>query len=65
MRNIGREGQEKRLLTLDELKDTPVDMFTTVFIGSSGTENIRGSMVTRRGYHKKKASESAAGVENG
>ena len=65
VRNIGREGQEKRLLSLDELKDTPVDMFTTVFIGSSGTENIRGSMVTRRGYHKKKTPESAAGEENG
>ena len=53
VRNIGREGEEKRILTLKELKDTEVDMFTTVFIGSRGTENIRGRMVTRRGYHKK------------
>lgn len=53
VRSIGREGEEKRLLTLQELKDTPVDMFTTVFIGSRGTADIRGSMVTRRGYHRK------------
>ena len=53
VRNIGREGEEKQILTLRELRDTEVDMFTTVFIGSSGTENLQGYMVTRRGYHKK------------
>ena len=53
VRNIGREGEEKKILTLKELKDTEVDMFTTVFISSKGTENICGRMVTRRGYHKK------------
>lgn len=48
--NIGREGQHSRVLTLKELRDTQVDMFTTVFIGNSQTENIGGKMVTPRGY---------------
>ena len=50
VRNIGREGEEKTLLTLWELRDTEVDMFTTVFIGSSRTKNIHDHMVTPRGY---------------
>ena len=50
VRNIGREGQEKQLLTLEELRDVQLDMFTTVFIGSAGTRNIQGNMVTARGY---------------
>ena len=50
VRNIGREGQESRVLTLGELRDTQVDMFTTVFIGNSQTKNINGKMVTPRGY---------------
>ena len=53
VRNIGREGQEKRLLTLGELRDAQLDMFTTVFIGSAGTRNIQGNMVTARGYEAK------------
>lgn len=48
--NIGREGQHSQVLTLQQLRDTSVDMFTTVFIGNSQTENIRGKMVTPRGY---------------
>lgn len=49
-RLIGREGQETRTLTLAELRDTPTDMFTTVFIGNSDTSLINGKMVTSRGY---------------
>ena len=52
VRNIGREGQESRVLTLGELRNTQVDMFTTVFIGNSETKNIGGKMVTPRGYRK-------------
>ncbi len=48
--NIGREGEEGRILSLRELRDTPVDMFTTVFIGNSQTKKIDGYMVTPRGY---------------
>ena len=50
VQNIGREGEVSRVMTLNELKDTQVDMFTTVFIGNSQTRNINGKMVTPRGY---------------
>ena len=48
--NIGREGQQSRVLMLNELRETQVDMFTTVFIGNSETKVINGKMVTPRGY---------------
>ena len=47
---IGREGEEYHLMTLKELRDTKVDMFTTVFVGNSQTKVINGKMVTPRGY---------------
>ena len=50
VRNAGRDGESARLLTLAELRDTEVDMLTTVFIGSSQTKDIGGRMVTPRGY---------------
>lgn len=50
VRNIGRRDQETRVLTLGELRDTQVDMFTTVFIGSSRTKVLGGRLVTPRGY---------------
>ena len=53
VKNIGREGQEHRLLTLEELREEQVDMFTTVFIGSQSTREISGRMVTPRGYEAK------------
>lgn len=48
--NIGREGESMEVMTLKELRDTKVDMFTTVFIGNSQTKEIDGKMVTPRGY---------------
>ncbi len=33
VRNIGRDGECAEAMTLAELKDRQVDMFTTVFIG--------------------------------
>ncbi len=50
VRNIGREGQESCVLTLAELRETAVDMFTTVYIGNSETKITAGRMVTPRGY---------------
>lgn len=47
---IGREGEEGRVMTLRELRDTQVDMFTTVFVGNSQTRELNGKMVTPRGY---------------
>lgn len=48
--NIGRDGESEKVMTLKELRDTQVDMFTTIFIGNSQTKNINGKMVTPRGY---------------
>lgn len=53
VRNIGRPGQESRLLTLGMLAMEEVDMFTTVFIGNSRTEFRGPYMVTGRGYEDK------------
>ena len=53
VRNIGREGQSARVLPLKELREAELDMFTTVFIGSSATREIAGKMVTPRGYEAK------------
>lgn len=50
VKNIGRTGEEVRILTLLELRNIAVDMFTTVFIGNSETKIITGKMVTPRGY---------------
>ena len=55
VKNIGREGQEFRIVRLADLPAEPVDMFTTVFIGSKTTRVIGGRMVTPRGYEKREA----------
>lgn len=49
-RNIGRTGESGEILSLKELRNTTVDMFTTVLIGNSQTKVIDGRMVTPRGY---------------
>ena len=48
--NIGREGERAVVTTLKDLRNTSVNMFTTVFVGNSQTKNINGKMVTPRGY---------------
>ncbi|MDO4989104.1 MAG: precorrin-3B C(17)-methyltransferase [Eubacteriales bacterium] len=50
VRNIGREGEEARILPLIALREAEVDMFTTVFVGSSTTRVIGEHLVTPRGY---------------
>lgn len=49
-KNIGRENECFEVMTLSELISADTDMFSTVFIGSSMTENINGKFVTKRGY---------------
>ncbi len=49
-RNIGREGEDCRILSLGELRDVSVDMFCTIFIGNAMTKEIGGRLVTPRGY---------------
>lgn len=50
VKSAGRSGQHTQVLSLRELQDTPVDMFTTVYIGNSQTKVIDGKMITPRGY---------------
>ena len=50
IRDSGREGESCTLTTLGELRDTQVDMLTTVFVGNSRTRVMDGRMVTPRGY---------------
>ena len=47
---IGRDGEHYEVLDLKTLRDTKVDMFTTVWVGNSQTKEINGKMVTPRGY---------------
>lgn len=49
-RNIGRDGENRRLMPLEELREAEVDMFCTIFIGNEMTKLIAGNMVTPRGY---------------
>lgn len=53
VQHIGRDGQVSKLVTLETLKNTEVDMFTTVIIGNSETRIINNKMVTPRGYEKR------------
>lgn len=52
VQNIGRDGEIGIVTDLKTLRDTKVDMFTTVFIGNSKTKNMNGKMVTPRGYRE-------------
>lgn len=52
VRNIARPGQEKEFYTLSALREATVDMFTTVFVGSSTTVREGDWMITPRGYRK-------------
>lgn len=48
--NIGREGTRTEVCTLAELRNCRVNMFTTVFVGNSGTVVLEGKLVAKRGY---------------
>lgn len=54
VRNIGRDEETSKVMSLKELRDTEVDMFTTVFVGNSATQRIGERMVTPRGYRRGK-----------
>ena len=53
VRNIGREGEEGQVCTLEALRTAQVDMFTTVFVGTRTTVASNGRMVTPRGYRNR------------
>lgn len=53
VKNIGRDGETFEVMTLKELRECQVDMFTTVFVGNSETKMMNGKMITPRGYFRK------------
>ena len=50
VRNIGRDGESRRILTLGALRDAQADMFCTIFIANSAAKELSGNLVTPRGY---------------
>ena len=48
--SIGREGECSKILSLRELRDEPLNMFCTVFIGNNMSKVITNKFVTPRGY---------------
>ncbi len=50
VKNIARNGQESKILTLKELQNEQVDMFTTIVVGNETTKVINNKLVTPRGY---------------
>lgn len=53
VQHIGREGEYSEILSLGELREKSLDMFTTVIIGNSSTVVLQNKMVTLRGYENK------------
>ncbi len=52
-RNLGRDGEERRIICLSELAGAEIDMLTVVLVGSSRTRRIDGDpprLYTPRGY---------------
>jgi cobalt-precorrin 5A hydrolase/precorrin-3B C17-methyltransferase len=52
-RNLGRDGEERRIICLSELAGADIDMLTVVLVGSSQTRRINGDpprVYTLRGY---------------
>jgi len=63
VRNAEREGCEIEITRLEDLPAfyQRIDMSTTIIIGCSGTKNLGGRMVTRRGYETKYDYETGNG----
>ena len=52
VRNIGRDGETHRIMTLKKLMSCrEIDMLCTVIIGNSQTYILDGKMITPRGYN--------------
>lgn len=50
VKNAGRDGNDRRIVTLDSIDYDFIDMMTVVIIGNSNTYIKEGSMITPRGY---------------
>ena len=52
-RNVGREGETHKVMTLGELRDCrEIDMLCTVIVGNSQSYILDGKIITRRGYRE-------------
>ena len=51
VRNIGREGQTREIMTLGEIMTRKIDMLCTIIIGNSQSYIIDGKIITPRGYN--------------
>ena len=64
-RNLGREGEQVDLVSLDCLDPTRIDMMTTLIVGSSATRTFRHGASTRaytpRGYGVRAGERAKAG----
>ena len=49
-RNVGREGENVILTTLEKLPEHDIDMFSVIIVGNSQTYLAGGKMITPRGY---------------
>jgi cobalt-precorrin 5A hydrolase / cobalt-factor III methyltransferase / precorrin-3B C17-methyltransferase len=52
-RNLGRDGEERRIIRLTELAEADIDMLTILLVGSSRTRRLDGNpayLYTPRGY---------------
>ena len=45
-RNVGREGENYDITTLDKMLDYEINMFSTVIIGNSNTKVVNNKMIT-------------------
>ncbi|OGO78202.1 MAG: precorrin-3B C(17)-methyltransferase [Clostridiales bacterium GWB2_37_7] len=52
VKNAGRAGNEKRIVTLGTIDYDFIDMMTVVLIGNSNTFIEKGRMITPRGYSR-------------
>lgn len=57
VQQAGREDQRVEMITLEQLPEADIDMFTIVLIGNSQTFFGRDSMITPRGYYRERASK--------
>ena len=52
VQNVGRDGESYLVLSLEQLRELPADLLTTVFVGNSTTRTVAGRLVTPRGYRQ-------------
>lgn len=49
-RNVGREGEDFVITTLEKMLDFEINMFSTVIIGNSNSFILKNKIITPRGY---------------